>query len=446
LIFIPVAAALFALSLMASSREESGLWGDSAGPGAFSRSAVGYAGCYDVLRHMLPVMASTRDPLGDAGNRGTLIVAEPNQAHVFLEEGSVYQLEESKRLLLVLPKWRWLPDPDRPEWVSRMVPAPLSQARSVLALVTTRSLPIFRVEPPDDWAINEFSYKPEVSGAVQLLRPSSGMRTLVGVGGVENENENENENGALVAEIAENGRRIWILTDPDVMSNHGIGKGENAAFMVNLVKSLSETGNKNFPGKKTIVFDETVHGFTSGVPGESILETMLSFPFVTVTILTCITAALLALAGAGRFGAPLAPRPALDFGKGQLIDNSARLLDYGGHHAATLDRYVRMTLNETTRAIHAPEGLEGQRLKGQRLEGSGGLRDDTLAEWADRVGRSRKVLVSCSSILDRLARNPSDLSNLMETARLAHKWKEEMLKGDIGDGSSDGSSANREHH
>ena len=426
LIFIPVAAALFALSLMASSQEESGLWGDSTGPGAFSRSAVGYAGFYDVLGRMLPVVASTGDPLRDAGSRGTLIVAEPNQARVFLEEGNVYQLEESKRLLLVLPKWRWLPDPDRPEWVSRMVPAPLSQARSVLALVTTRPSPIFSAEPPEDWSINEFSYKPEVSGAVQLLRPSSGMRTLVGVG-------NKNEGGALVAEIAEDGRTIWILTDPDVMSNHGIGNGENAAFMVNLVKSLSETGNKNFPGKKTIVFDETVHGFTSRVPGESILEMMLHFPFVIVTILTCIAAALLALAGVGRFGAPLVPRPALDFGKGQLIDNSARLLHYGGHHAATLDRYVRMTLNETTRAIHAPEGLEGQ-----RLEGPEGQHGAALAEWADRVGRSRKVSVSCSSILDSLAQNPSDLSKLMETARRAHKWKEEMLKGESQGGSRGG--------
>jgi hypothetical protein len=415
LIFVSVALGLFALSLIVSSREEDVSKGDGAGPGAFSRSALGCAGLYDVLRRMdLPVIASTRDPLRSAGSRGTLIVAEPGGAY---REKLVYTLEESKRLLLVLPKWGWLPDPNRPEWVSAMYPALPSEARSTLALAGVDPFLIFSAEHPQEWTINEFSYNPEVSGAVQMLRPDQGIRTLVG-----------DADGALVAEIAENDRRIWILADPDVMSNHGIGKGENAAFMVNLIKSLStplsETGIensriensqiKNLHEKKTIVFDETVHGFVSKDTGESVLKMTLSFPFVIVPILTCISAVLLALAGIGRFGAPLTPRPPLDFGKGRLIDNSARLLDYGGHHAATLGRYVRMILNETAKALHAPEDLQSPEK----------LREYELAQWADRVGRSRKVSVSCASILDSLGR--SDIPTLMETARLAHRWKIEV--------------------
>jgi hypothetical protein len=354
-------------------------------------------------------MTSTHDPLRDLGDRGTLIVAEPNQARIFLEEEDAYKLEKPKKLLLVLPKWRWSPDLKRSEWVAAMSPAPVSQAQSTLALVTTDPSPIFRTNPPEEWAVNEFSYSPEVSGAVQLLQPSEKMRTLVGDG-----------EGALMVEIAENDRTIWILTDPDVMSNHGIGRGENAAFMVNVVKSLSETDSENFSGKKVIVFDETVHGFKNRAPRDSLLRMMLSFPFVIVTILTCIAAALLAWTGIGRFGAPLTPRPALDFGNSQLIDNSARLLDYGGHHAATLERYVKMTLNETARAVHAPEGLHERQ----------------QPQWADRVARSRNVSVSCTSILGDLAQSRSDASKLMETARLAYEWKREMLKGEFSNGSS----------
>jgi hypothetical protein len=400
--FIAAAAALFAISIIFAANEGSVAQGAGAGPGVKSTSAVGYAGLYDVLRRLdLPIASSARSPLAEAGSRGTLIIAEPIMAYL---TGGGYYPGKPERLLFVLPKWSWVQDINRPEWVSSMRPAPVTEAQSTLSAVAIDGSMVFRKWVPDKWTTNIFPFDPALSGTIQMIHPSDKMSTLVG-----------DEEGALIAELKEGGQTIWILADPDVMSNRGISNGDNAAFMANLLTSLSEIGNEDFRGKKSIIFDETVHGFRA--KDDSLLSMMLSFPFAIVTILACCSAIMLAAAGAGRFGVPQTPRPVLDFGKAQLIGNSARLLDYSGHHAVTLGRYARMTINEAARTLRAPEGMNGRE----------------LADWADRVGRSRNVSVTCSTILNEIespgTASRSDISRLVETARLAHKWKGEILNG-----------------
>jgi hypothetical protein len=249
--------------------------------------------------------------------------------------------------------------------------------------------------------VNEFPLSPFVDGTVQMLRPASGMKTLVGDG-----------EDALLCEFKDGDRTVWILSDPDVMANHGLWRGQNADFMVRVIKSRSEEGNDGYRGRRAIIFDETLHGYRASA--DSIIRMMLSFPYAIVTILACVSALLLAASAAGRFGAPAEARPALDFGKALLIDNSARLLDYGGHHSVTLARYVRMTLSDAARAMHAPDGMS----------------ERELAEWADRVGNARKASVSCASIfrtVDDAGRRGTDA--LTTAARMAHKWKGEILNG-----------------
>jgi hypothetical protein len=405
ILFVAAMTTMFALSLIISANEDSSHMGNGAGPGVYSASAVGYAGFYNLLKTLdIKVSASERDPLSDAGYRGTLIVAEPAIQRIMSgESDSAMKLIEARRLLLVLPKWNWTRDESKPEWVSEMTPAPRNDAEIVLALAVFGSS-VSRQAAPDAWKVNDIGRSPRIDGAAQLLRLSGDMRAVVGDG----------EN-ALVAEIAEDGRTVWILSDPDVMSNHGIMKGDNAAFMVSLIEKLSSVGNGDYGGKPAIVFDETVHGYLTRT--DSLLKMMLERPFVIVTILLALSALMLVGAGFSRFGAPVAPAPVLDFGKEQLIDNCARLLDYGGHHATVLDRYVRMTINSAARTLHAPNGLSGGR----------------LAEWADTVGRSRGTSESCAALLRELSnafdRRKADISRLTDIARRAHKWKGEILNG-----------------
>ncbi|MCL2683939.1 MAG: hypothetical protein FWE55_01725 [Synergistaceae bacterium] len=413
-IFIAVMAALFAMSAIVASREKEIVRGNGAGPGVFSTSAVGYAGFFQILGRMeVPVLASTSNPLHDAEPGGTLIIGEPILYFAVSGEESTGKISKARRLLLILPKWHWEEDPKRREWVSGMSPHDISYAQAVLALVSIDTSRVIRAAPPQ-WRVNEFNFTPEIEGVTQLIKPSEKMRTLVG-----------GEEGALLVEFTgddeKSDRAVWILSDPDVLSNHGIWRGENAAFMISVVESLSAYGNDDFSGRRGIIFDETVHGFMSE-SSNSIVKMMMKFPYAVITILTILSAILLVFAGMTRFGAPQAEKPALDFGKALLIDNGARLLDYGGHHSVTLERYTRFTMSETAKALHAPDGLEGPR----------------LAEWLDRVGESRKVSISAASILDSLTKqersnkpgghSASAIPGLMETARNAHRWKNEILR------------------
>ena len=405
ILFVAAMSTMFALSLLISANEDSSRRGNGAGPGVYSTSAVGYAGFYNLLRALdIAVSAGERYPLSDAGYRGTLVVAEPMiQLIMSGESTSSARLTKARRLMLVLPKWNWKRDEKKPEWVSEMTPTPSNNAETVLALAVFGSS-VSRQAPPDAWAVNEIGHSPRIEGAAQLVRLSGDMRAIVGDG----------EN-ALVAELTRDGKTVWILSDPDVMSNHGIMKGNNGAFMVSLIEKLSSVGNGDYRRKPAIVFDQTVHGYLAR--NDSALKMMLSPPFVIVTILLVLSAVLLVFAGYSRFGAPAVPAPGIDFGKEQLINNCERLLDYGGHHANVLDRYVRMTISSAARALHAPSGLNG----------------DRLAEWADTVGRSRGTTESCADLLREMSNafdgRRADTSRLTDIARRARKWKGEILNG-----------------
>jgi hypothetical protein len=99
--------------------------------------------------------------------------------------------------------------------------------------------------------------------------------------------------------------------------------------------------------------------------------------------------------------------------------NSARLLDYAGHHAATLEQYIRMTLHSVARALRVT-----------RLNDSG---DGALCDQLDRIGRSRGVSASCADFLQALqASNTGEhnLSALFKNAKKIYEWKQEILKGE----------------
>jgi len=258
------------------------------------------------------------------------------------------------------------------------------------------------------WQTNSIGISPTLSGVVQLIQ-SEEIKPLVGC-----------QDGILLGEIEISGRQIWVLSDPDVLSNHGIVRGDNAAFMLTVIDTLRRWNNSD--PDALIVFDGVLHGFQE--QQASPLALLFGFPFVIVTILTCIAALLLVLSGMSRFGAPLVSKPALDFGKANLIGNGARLLDYAGHHSEVLVRYIGMTLHYVASALRAP--------------------DENMAasEWLDRVGRSRGVKTSCANFF-RIYQDgqknfkskpstpsPRELNELFENAKKIYDWKQEILKGE----------------
>jgi hypothetical protein len=329
------------------------------------------------------------------------------------------------RLLLVLPKWKGRPDEDRPAWAADLIMQPERLIAAILTQVDETG-EVLRRNWPGDWTTNEIGPAPmgpladmvaspkdrKIGGGgqdmnqvlklnkIQLMR-SEKMRPVVALG-----------EEMLVGELKIEDRLVWVLSDPDLMSNQGLVRGDNALFMVALVDRLRN--RRNDDDRAPIIFEETLHGFLNREHSPTAL--IFRFPLMLVTALICLAALLAVLAGSGRFGAPLKPQPALDFGKSGLISNGARLLDYAGHQGVMLRRYCWMTAVSVARNLHAPSGLN----------------DRALTEWLDQVGRARGIRRSCAEIIRQVpgpfeaGTGERNLSRLFQCARDIYNWRLEM--------------------
>lgn len=403
LLLIAGAVVLFALSILLSVYDSNPVApANKARPDSYSASAIGHAGFYDTMRRLnMPIMRSIGNTLYQVGANGTLIVAEPDVWRL-TSRNDAAKLVHAPRLLLVLPKWQGSPDERRPGWVADVKPAPLFAAQQTLALVAGTNSIVIRDDWPTTWQHNEIGVTPaQTTPVVQMIR-SDQLRPVVGTA-----------NGMLVGEIIEKDRIIWVLSDPDVMSNYGFGQGDNAVFAITMLNALRHWNNTD--SAAPIVFDEVVHGFEQ--PESSPVRLIVTFPYSIITILICLSGIFAALAGVSRFGAPRRPKPDHDFGKAGLIHNGARLLDYAGHHTGVLQRYVRMTIFSVGQSLHAPPNLS----------------DAALAQWLDRIGKARQLKTSCAAILAAATQlnkeKNQNLARLFKSAWEIHNWKGEMLNG-----------------
>ena len=400
-----IAAALltFAASLYFGSGGAGGASGrDAVGPSAFSRSAIGYAGIAEILRRRgVPVLKSTYQSRAKLAHGGVLVLAEPPASLALL--GSLDDLLKAPTVLLILPKWHGAESTSHKGWVADVEPAPPAEAEWVLRLAAPSGT-VTRVQSASAWSVNALGAAPDLHAPLQLVR-SDKLHPIVG--GAE---------GMLVGERVVRGTQIWVLADPDVIANHGIGKGGNADFALALLDALG--------GRNGVVFDETVHGYVAAPA--SPLKLLFQFPYVLATAMGAVTIVLLLWATLGRFGAPEAVPPVLGAGKSGLIENAAALLDFAGYRPAVVRRYVQASLRDAAERLHAPRGLDAA----------------VLLDWLRRVGAARGVAIDCAAVAAEAERR-NDAAGLAAAARAIHEWKGEILDGPSGDPRLDRPAARR---
>ncbi len=397
-IWISASVALLAASLYFMLMPEgTGPGADSVGPTAFSRSALGHAGIAEILQRLgVRVVKSRYGSLGKIGKEDLLVIAEPPVGSETLE--SVQRLLHADRILLILPKRDGIPSSEHPGWIAdaQLLPAPeiqlLLTALDIDATVSyTRKTPV--------WKQNGLEVEPKISAPVQLLE-SDHMQTLVWT-----------ERGALVAEFNRGLRRVWILSDPDVIENHGLSQSANAAFAVALINWLRGPNGR-------VVFDETIHGYVSRPPNP--LRLLFTFPYVLATAQGVLAIGLLLWATVGRFGKAEPVAPALESGKLGLIRNIAELLGFARHHEIVVQRYVQEALRDAARLLHAPPLPEGQ-----------------LVPWLARVGKLRGAEPDCAEIVRRMEqtgpKGTREASALMAVARDIYRWRRGIIDGHPGD-------------
>ncbi|HEY4404328.1 MAG TPA: DUF4350 domain-containing protein [Xanthobacteraceae bacterium] len=366
---------------------------DSVGPSTFSRSAIGHAGIAEVLQQLsIPVVKSRSSSLEKLSPGSVLVIAEPRPSAQ--AEDAIRTLLKASTILLVLPKWTGAPSDQKAGWLREVAERSPADAQWALNLVAPRGN-VLREKGNVAWTTNALQIAPQVDPPVQLVR---GDRLRPIVGGAA---------GILVGEISDRDRKIWVLADPDVISNHGLAREGNAALAVALIEALRSRDG-------SVVFDETVHGFV--VRPVSPLLLLFRFPFVVATAQGLIAVALLLWATLGRFGAPQTAPPALSAGREGLLQNMAKLVEFTGHQDVIVKRYVQETVRDAASALHAP----------RELTGAG------LTAWLTRVGLARGVAIDCESVLQQAAetgtrrRNPSALVRL---AHDIHQWKGEIVDG-----------------
>ena len=379
----------------------------SAGTDTYSRSAVGHHALLELLREYdVPVRVTRHAGVRPVENQ-VLLLLEPR---ILIGWGGEFEdrleqlLDRHPLILIALPKWKpfaW-PGGDAVEQVELRTEY---RVESLLGAVGLEGCHIVRpVAALGDW---------QVHGAALDLTPQFEQPQLISGNGLTP--IISCDEGILVGEFEYEGAlvdaRVLVISDPDLLSNHGIGRGDNAAVLLGLLRD-------ELLGDRTrLVIDENIHGYGQQF---SLWRELFRPPVLFVTLQLLMTMLMGVWLGMGRFGAPVPAREHLDAGKAMLIANTSRLLRYGGHYAHSLRRYLQAAKREVAACLHAPADL--------------GV--DELTPWLARVGRHHGIESDIerleSEVRSATIRDRGGEIGVLSTARRVHRWKQELLNAAAG--------------
>jgi hypothetical protein len=394
--WIAAVAAAFALSiyLLAFGGGGSDPLNRTIGPSAYSHSAIGYAGLAELIAKAGIPVAKVRNGGVASGAAGKLLVLADPSALTEGQDGQ-YVFGDANRVLLILPKWYGYRNTSHSGWISDASPAPLGYLDQIIrkAGATGKTA---RVARPQNWTTNTLGMAPEFKSTVQMIDDTK-LRPVVAAG-----------SRVLVGEQVDRNRRIWIVSDPDMLSNHGLFSGANPEFAIRLVDALR-------PARGEVVFNEWVAG--RGERSANPLTLMLQFPFIIVTLQLLAASAFLLWAAAPRFGLPMPSPEMLAAGKQRLIQNAATLLSHSSHPEIIIASYVRLSIRGVARELRSPPGLDWQR----------------MTDWLTRVGTARGVAVDFPGLVRRAealaTSRPGSTRTLVEIVQDTYRWKREILNG-----------------
>jgi hypothetical protein len=377
----------------------------SAGPDSYSRSALGHRGLVELLGgEGITVVRSQSESGRRAGSRALLFVAEPRLASSEQKQALTDLMAQAHQMVLVLPKRAGYRDTTHPAWIDETELLPEADADAVISgagidahVVRVSATPRFESQLAEAFPVGA-----QVAD-LQLIAPDAKLRPIVYA-----------PEGILVgrAEGADS-VDVIVISDPDLIANHGLGKGENAAIALAAIQALRPPGG-------VVVVDETLHGH---VATASLWRELFSFPLSLATASALLCLALLLWAAMGRFGKPQPAPRALAAGKRGLIENTAELTRHGGHAAYALERYLHATVQDVARAQHAPAQLGPVELRAWLLR----------AASARHVATDLTELERDVSALATSDKRPDAAARALAIATRIHRWRQEMIDGSAGD-------------
>ncbi|HEU4418363.1 MAG TPA: DUF4350 domain-containing protein, partial [Planctomycetota bacterium] len=307
----------------------------------YSRSAIGHFGLIRLLRDLGDNAVQMR-LARSLGGCSLLVLAEPGDAKPAETKHVRGWIDDAPATLVVLPKRTGQRDPGQESWIGTLELVAPAEAERVLQAVATwtdeRNASALRADAVSDWTVPAGWPVPDLPSPVQLLADAPHVEPLIHA-----------PEGALLANVG----GVYVLSDPDLIANHGLLRGDNAALAVAMLHRLRS-------GDGAIVFDETLHGHRLA---PSVFHLARRFPYVLIAVHLLLLAVLIGWIATGRFGAVLPAAPAIGAGKEFLVDNVAALLRRGGDHGPSLRAYGRQRVRLLADALHAPAGLDDERCR-----------------------------------------------------------------------------------
>jgi len=361
--------------------------GDNGQAHALSRSSVGFAAVARLLRATGTPVINSRGPLKGASGDGLLVLTP--QASTAPEQ--VGDMAHDGPVLIVLPKWRTLPDPQAKGWartVGRLTPA---ESLAPLPKRLHDGVALRRREPG---ATTITLYRPDGRRFGTVARVDA-PQTLMAPGWIP---VLVDEAGAPVLAMAQSDR-TYVLADPDLLNTQGLKTPETARTAVALLALIRAPDTP-------VTFDLTLHGFKRT---RSLARLLLEPPLLGVTLCLLAAALLVGMQAAVRFGPATAKDREVAFGKRALADNTAGLVRLARREHRMAAPYALIVRAAAARAVGAPRQLDGAELEAflDRLSAVGGL-SQRYSPLAERARAAKTV------------------GDLMLVARDLYLWRLEM--------------------
>lgn len=362
---------------------------------AYSVSAIGHKALVETLRASgRTVLVSRGDSAVKAGPGNLLLAVEPISAELLKKV--VGTARSARTTLIVLPKWLIRRHEENPRWVDWHEPvgedlvakiaAPLVRDLRLLRDREAREVSGSFIDAPMPLAVDN----------LQLLRPHLDLEPLLKVG-----------DGILLARVGRNYSRTFLLSDPDILNNLGIGRGRNAELTAMILDRLSGSDD-------AFVFDEEIHGFGQR---PDLWRNLLSPPLLAPTLAVSLALLALVLSGVRRFGPAMKARPEHAAGRGTLYDVTAMLLGQRGDYRLLAREYAAMTM----------------RVMAEEMRLSRRLTTEERVRHIAEIGRRRGVEGDLRGMLAGLGYfGAAGTGRRVEAVALAarlNQWSKEVLHG-----------------
>jgi hypothetical protein len=350
--------------------------GHNGGSHALSTGATGFSGLVRLAeeRQLHPVIVRS---VADLKNEN-LAVITPDDGSTDLS--AVLGARGSRATLIVLPKWSTMADPTHAGWVR--VLALLPETNPARTLFPAHPLEIAREKGHGEALVNVDSSAPAdlrfLAPAVVQTMSGKNLQPLI-----------TTAKGKIVLGRVGNGN-LYVLSDPDLINNHGMGDERQARAALALLDYLNSTDSDG------VLFDVTANWL-----GRSKSPLKLAFdpPFLGVTLTIFVAMLLAGWQALNRFGPIRRRERALAFGKQALVDNSAALIRKAGREAHLGSRYVDVIRERSIALFRLPATLDPEQLAA-RLEAMNPRRSFAAAAEAAMNATNRDELLHAAQSLN----------------------------------------------